>query len=71
MGVTDLKIFAIGKQQDIIEGDLGPDVAGKLFHPQDVAFLNPVLFSACLDHSVHKASLLSSGACFFGLKGCV
>ncbi len=61
MGGADLEIFAIGKQQDIIEGNLGPDVAGKLFDPQDVPLLNPVLFSACFDHSVHTASFIPSG----------
>jgi hypothetical protein len=61
LGGADPEIFAIGKQQDILEGDFGPDITGKFFHPQDVTFLNPVLFSACFDHSVHTASLIPSG----------
>jgi hypothetical protein len=60
-GGADLEIFSIGKQQDILEGDLGPDVTGELLDTQDITFLNPVLFSACFDHSVHKASFIPSG----------
>lgn len=58
IGLTDLDIFAIGKYKDLIKSNRRTDISGKLFKPEDIAFLNLILFTACGNHCVHISVLL-------------